>query len=211
MPALADSGAGGLIPAHAGKTLHRLQDRSPRGAHPRSRGENGKADDNLRLAAGSSPLTRGKRNDNPRDPLSTGLIPAHAGKTAARPRSGSPRRAHPRSRGENLDGQRETAEEWGSSPLTRGKLAADEGLAACERLIPAHAGKTGGDCGGDGRDAGSSPLTRGKHMGVNGLRAGRGLIPAHAGKTSRPAVARGRPAAHPRSRGENRSSGRAPL
>ena len=30
----------------------------------------------------------------------------------------------------------------GSSPLTRGKLAADEGLASHKRLIPAHAGKT---------------------------------------------------------------------
>ena len=111
----------GLIPAHAGKTRPLAPAQSPSGAHPRSRGENGKADDNLRLAAGSSPLTRGKRNDNPRDPLSTGLIPAHAGKTAARPRSGSPRRAHPRSRGENSSARSCAKPKRGSSPLTRGK------------------------------------------------------------------------------------------
>ena len=93
-----------------------------------------------------------------------GLIPAHAGKTKAR--------AMP------------AIITDGSSPLTRGKPEPLPGLVVENRLIPAHAGKTGIDglhwgllqahprsrgeneaeavhCGCEG---GSSPLTRGKPM-----------------------------------------------
>ena len=113
---------GGLIPAHAGKTDQRGARGSTRAAHPRSRGENMVLRDRSRQSVGSSPLTRGKR---PRaQPLhaSQRLIPAHAGKT----RSGRCLRgrcpAHPRSRGENAIRNDTTPSEWGSSPLTRGKL-----------------------------------------------------------------------------------------
>ena len=71
------------------------------------------------------------------------------------------------------------------------------------RLIPAHAGKTGGlEAGGEVLEAhprsrgenvvpkikqaaavGSSPLTRGKQNMTRATRWGLGLIPAHAGKT----------------------------
>ena len=71
------------------------------------------------------------------------LIPAHAGKThyaSVTFRSGG---AHPRSRGEN----RFSPPLWplvsGSSPLTRGKLVTVPRGKQSERLIPAHAGKTG--------------------------------------------------------------------
>ena len=71
----------GLIPAHAGKTLHVIFSFCGVEAHPRSRGENlAWAVDGAR-AYGSSPLTRGK----PVRALSlrswSRLIPAHAGKT----------------------------------------------------------------------------------------------------------------------------------
>ena len=92
--------------------------------------------------------------------------------------------AHPRSRGENARGVGETRTTRGSSPLTRGKPEPLPGLVVENRLIPAHAGKTGIDglhwgllqahprsrgeneaeavhCGCEG---GSSPLTRGKPM-----------------------------------------------
>ena len=50
---------------------------------------------------------------------------------------------------------------------------------------------------------GSSPLTRGKqHRGHRRLGLHR-LIPAHAGKTDPLTASLSRPAAHPRSRGEN--------
>ena len=91
------------------------------------------------------------------------------------------------------------------------------------RLIPAHAGKTGGGLLHfsarsahprsrgensdwetiDGRAGGSSPLTRGKRRGTRGSSGGVRLIPAHAGKTARGSPGARSSRAHPRSRGEN--------
>ena len=71
----------GLIPAHAGKTRSRIRLARPRGAHPRSRGENVLVGTLDRLHEGSSPLTRGKRSSGYSVTNFTGLIPAHAGKT----------------------------------------------------------------------------------------------------------------------------------
>ena len=51
----------GLIPAHAGKTGARRPWSMPRGAHPRSRGENRVPGNEHVGALGSSPLTRGKQ------------------------------------------------------------------------------------------------------------------------------------------------------
>ena len=51
----------GLIPAHAGKTRQKPATEAKIGAHPRSRGENGRTTQWLVRAQGSSPLTRGKR------------------------------------------------------------------------------------------------------------------------------------------------------
>ena len=51
------------------------------------------------------------------------LIPAHAGKTVGVFEAGCELRAHPRSRGENLEIANPRGEREGSSPLTRGKHA----------------------------------------------------------------------------------------
>ena len=51
-------------------------------AHPRSRGENFLNVILAAVVAGSSPLTRGKRQLTNQDTDAGGLIPAHAGKTA---------------------------------------------------------------------------------------------------------------------------------
>ena len=131
------------------------------------------------------------------------LIPAHAGKTSARPSTASSGRAHPRSRGENvLD-----------LPLLTGGA----------RLIPAHAGKTqpterpshepwahprsrgenAASASASHRVAGSSPLTRGKRGHEPPRRRCPGLIPAHAGKTRVRRTGQFPVPAHPRSRGEN--------
>ena len=132
----------GIIPAHAGKTLHDPAHRSASTAHPRSRGENpGQLGTGI-VGAGSSPLTRGKPIVNVVQRLAGRLIPTHAGKTArscARRRS---RSAHPRSRGENDTGFTAEQVAEGSSPLTRGKHELDFRSGLAERLIPAHAGKT---------------------------------------------------------------------
>ena len=112
------------------------------------------------------------------------LIPAHAGKTALRATLGIWREAHPRSRGENSSRRPRGQSSTGSSPLTRGKLWVWASAAGHGRLIPAHAGKTGGSMvvmvhypahprsRGENSHSdvtpdvtrGSSPLTRGKHF-----------------------------------------------
>ena len=90
-------------------------------AHPRSRGENASV---MRLgvgSVGSSPLTRGKPRMRHRATPDRGLIPAHAGKTLRAVQGWGLRRAHPRSRGENVGKSSRAISCRGSSPLTRGK------------------------------------------------------------------------------------------
>ena len=213
-----------LIPAHAGKTIAVLSDLADGAAHPRSRGENRSAMSVSTTALGSSPLTRGKPLVKGRAIEETRLIPAHAGKT---PQVGSDRpftRAHPRSRGENRARPLVGARSRGSSPLTRGKRAPARRHRVPGGLIPAHAGKTGGDervhgfgpahprsrgenlkgVGHSMGASGSSPLTRGKRLIILFLSFFQRLIPAHAGKTSAVWVVIFGLPAHPRSRGENR-------
>ena len=220
-----DATALGLIPAHAGKTSSRRDGLCQGRAHPRSRGENDSTRNSRGHCWGSSPLTRGKHVQLGRFLITSGLIPAHAGKTGSM--RGYPRRcgAHPRSRGENPLTDSESARATGSSPLTRGKRRAPRPGRESSRLIPAHAGKTDA-CRADLRrprahprsrgendrnvntlanSTGSSPLTRGKHREIEQQRQPVGLIPAHAGKTLSCAGYILRFVAHPRSRGENTS------
>ena len=117
----ADFNRGGLIPAHAGKTMLEAPVMRLRRAHPRSRGENLPVPSVEVAVSGSSPLTRGKRGQVSSGTLPQGLIPAHAGKTMT---GGSPAvstPAHPRSRGENAVFLIPLVYTVGSSPLTRGK------------------------------------------------------------------------------------------
>ena len=132
----------GLIPAHAGKTSAPSSPRSATWAHPRSRGENANPMGFAAIAAGSSPLTRGKREARPSATTCKGLIPAHAGKTPSRDSESPTNTAHPRSRGENSHRMGGTEFPEGSSPLTRGKLTPYEKALITRGLIPAHAGKT---------------------------------------------------------------------
>ena len=134
--------ADGLIPAHAGKTTPHFWESSHCRAHPHSRGENASRVNFSERLAGSSPLTRGKRQSPSQTLPHLGLIPAHAGKTATRAKAPRRSAAHPRSRGENP--HLVTMDEiWkGSSPLTRGKLEVAQRTPHAVRLIPAHAGKT---------------------------------------------------------------------
>ena len=197
---------GGLIPAHAGKTVLGVVGAFFRWAHPRSRGENEALRASSDALMGSSPLTRGKhrRVGDPHQPL--GLIPAHAGKTPGRPRRPTLGAAHPRSRGENFGPSFEGCSRTGSSPLTRGKRSGQWPGLSAPRLIPAHAGKTwrrqacwrpvpahprsrGENLRAQDRPAyhrGSSPLTRGKPTEVSRQLSPARLIPAHAGKTQVP-------------------------
>ena len=192
-----------LIPAHAGKTSMISASASGAGAHPRSRGENMFIAPVPCSRTGSSPLTRGKRSGDPASGSVTGLIPAHAGKTASSKSHRPQTRAHPRSRGENLSTIPLRLASMGSSPLTRGKRCGQRVPVGYRGLIPAHAGKTrmrpraapgnaahprsrgenGKNAALEIRELGSSPLTRGKLHAVGGQLRCDGLIPAHAGKT----------------------------
>ncbi len=192
-------------------------------AHPRSRGENQVSHLFGVRARGSSPLTRGKPRSMIWASIGSGLIPAHAGKTASSSCRPDTSTAHPRSRGENPPGHPGPQGDQGSSPLTRGKPLLISPSLPVSRLIPAHAGKTlrtianrafmtahprsrgenlvglnsGPELGG------SSPLTRGKLARPHPRQPGPRLIPAHAGKTTSPRGMRPSGQAHPRSRGEN--------
>ena len=195
----------GLIPAHAGKTCIAGNAVLTVGAHPRSRGENGRLHGLDEEGAGSSPLTRGKPRRASPTASCTGLIPAHAGKTPHSLSTGNHGGAHPRSRGENKVEGLVGVADLGSSPLTRGKHSDSTRLKAPLGLIPAHAGKTvieamscsmvGAHPRSRGENnatqaqvditAGSSPLTRGKRRAGARRVPPVGLIPAHAGKTYR--------------------------
>ena len=82
-------------------------------------------------------------------------------------------------------------------------------MALASRARSAHPrsrGENRASIGAGDRRAGSSPLTRGKHGRGAGRGAVRRLIPAHAGKTQFSSQFSYRKEAHPRSRGENRST-----
>ena len=155
-----------------------------------------------------------------------GLIPAHAGKTAARRARTRGLRAHPRACGENQKDERQMSFKTGSSPRMRGKRGCEPGHRGNLRLIPAHAGKTPKTQSHDRRrwahpracgenatqlvqflnEKGSSPRMRGKLFTRLGDSEHARLIPAHAGKT--PDTQNGTCAvgAHPRACGENSDS-----
>ena len=152
---------------------------------------------------GSSPLTRGKLAPLQEIVSGHGIIPAHAGKTPARPAGRRTPGDHPRSRGENRGRRSHRRLPSGSSPLTRGKPPRRGGRRLPRGIIPAHAGKTaikrsrsamradhprsrGENFTARRRFAsfgGSSPLTRGKPRGAGRPTRSPGIIPAHAGKT----------------------------
>ena len=133
-----------LIPAHAGKTSFRGRTSRLCPVHPRSRGENKFGWPLPDLTSGSSPLTRGKLALCSLETAQGRFIPAHAGKTCFSSARRGRQTAHPRSRGENQIPILRAFSPGGSSPLTRGKLIAGDRCRVRVRLIPAHAGKTGG-------------------------------------------------------------------
>ena len=218
-----DAHGGRLIPAHAGKTHCAIDCHVSIPAHPRSRGENEAILKGSEVQAGSSPLTRGKRDALAPRVGDPGLIPAHAGKTKPAPSMRAPAKAHPRSRGENRWSDADALSSHGSSPLTRGKHLCPRWSDADARLIPAHAGKTPNAYQNQPEvkahprsrgenllqvlselvKRGSSPLTRGKLWPDGVPRGLNRLIPAHAGKTSTTTRGQLTTVAHPRSRGEN--------
>ena len=218
-----NSQGAGLIPAHAGKTPWPPPVRFLPQAHPRACGENEETNAGDRRTLGSSPRMRGKRWMSCDDPFTTGLIPAHAGKTWRVRKKFCHRAAHPRACGENGCCAILVKHLRGSSPRMRGKRAHEFHGRRALGLIPAHAGKTMARavsvcplwahpraCGENlGKmffqiaASGSSPRMRGKRLHLLlADREGR-LIPAHAGKTLTSCIMLSIASAHPRACGEN--------
>ena len=134
--------AKGLIPARAGNTVLRSSSPHRVGAHPRSRGEHTRIVTLHALATGSSPLARGTLVDVVIRCAQAGLIPARAGNTLTPPSCSSPKRAHPRSRGEHDSYGDKVIKGAGSSPLARGTRGGVMRWRDTVGLIPARAGNT---------------------------------------------------------------------
>ena len=196
----------GLIPAGAGRTLTVcLLARGTR-AHPRWRGEDSLTDDGPSRIDGSSPLARGGPRRLRRPTTATRLIPAGAGRTWCQSPAKTPRRAHPRWRGEDVCQHLGGHSCAGSSPLARGGRVVTAVVLVGDGLIPAGAGRTqsvrisrasleahprwrGEDSAGRSMNwisFGSSPLARGGRSARQPSAATCGLIPAGAGRTRHP-------------------------
>ena len=143
--AAADTGAG-LIPARAGTTTSPCPQGRRTRAHPRSRGDHSTNGQAIPGVEGSSPLARGPLAQEHQYFPGRGLIPARAGTTrTARPVWGCDG-AHPRSRGDHLQGGHPHHAQAGSSPLARGPRDAHWDRLVSLGLIPARAGTTSPSC-----------------------------------------------------------------
>ena len=133
---------GGIIPARAGFTVGGDLCRRESGDHPRSRGVYVKVFPSEAATLGSSPLARGLPLPPSCPEWTSRIIPARAGFTGRRRRSGAQYPDHPRSRGvypsTNVMGDTPR----GSSPLARGLLACFGEPPSGGRIIPARAGFT---------------------------------------------------------------------
>ena len=131
-----------IIPAYAGSTGGCWPESSKSRDHPRIRGEHTYANMEQESILGSSPHTRGARGLCRLGGELPGIIPAYAGSTGSR-RSAPPRWwDHPRIRGEHGGVPRPRGAPDGSSPHTRGALAASLAVESTEGIIPAYAGST---------------------------------------------------------------------
>ena len=213
----------GLIPARAGKTTSNRTGSASPGAHPRACGENLVTVPRQSGKTGSSPRVRGKLCLSLWGVGLARLIPARAGKTAARARHQMIRAAHPRACGENTWSPRILSANLGSSPRVRGKPRNSTRPSWTLGLIPARAGKTTANqpvanrgwahpraCGENATwsltstpTLGSSPRVRGKPQGRYAYPSPSRLIPARAGKTWCSQRSAWCTRAHPRACGEN--------
>ena len=110
--------------------------------HPRIRGEHASSVCAFRAFVGSSPHTRGAHAVGRQWRPASGIIPAYAGSTSICAQPRTPRKDHPRIRGEHGCQAILVDSDFGSSPHTRGALPLDFDALAETRIIPAYAGST---------------------------------------------------------------------
>ena len=131
-----------ITPAHAGKSVRRIDCRKIYRDHPRTRGEKGMLNRKSSSPQGSPPHTRGKADSSAFSEYSSRITPAHAGKSRFTARISTITEDQPRTRGEkqyNAHGQYRFR---GSPPHTRGKDAYGGKKENKARITPAHAGKS---------------------------------------------------------------------
>ena len=199
--------------------------------HPRSRGEYVYQRCAGYHQGGSSPLSRGIRSFRESFMSVTRIIPALAGNTSSRTRCSRTLPDHPRSRGEYIVIWPQNFIRWGSSSLSRGIPLVQLLTPQISGIIPALAGNTAvwpgsprpfrdhprsrGEYSSATRSAavvvGSSPLSRGILHRRPYHRHRRRIIPALAGNTASSTSIPSPGRDHPRSRGEYRAVGVAPL
>ncbi len=193
--------------------------------HPRGRGEQSSSAATSTLSAGSSPRTRGTDVEHEHHAAHGRFIPADAGNRPEHRPGPAVQPVHPRGRGEQTltDGARILV--IGSSPRTRGTVAAVDVLPEPGRFIPADAGNSNPQFDqaranavhprGRGeqscwyraaeRTCGSSPRTRGTGATGDNAPGQDRFIPADAGNRSHRRGSSSHQAVHPRGRGEQRA------
>ena len=149
-----------IIPARAGFTSCASPRPRSSSDHPRSRGVYRPYPVPIAAAWGSSPLARGLLVQVQGGVGGVRIIPARAGFTRGRPRTGRVRRDHPRSRGGYSCRRSFPSYRRGSSPLARGLPKRSILASSPGRIIPARAGFTGGAEVGPGGES-DHPRSRG--------------------------------------------------
>ena len=134
--------APGIIPAYAGSTLGNWTETCIRPDHPRIRGEHGSLANSAGISCGSSPHTRGAPRHLHLRRQACRIIPAYAGSTSTCAQPRTPRKDHPRIRGEHPSRARRPSCGVGSSPHTRGAPPKACPCRQRQRIIPAYAGST---------------------------------------------------------------------
>ena len=130
------------IPAYAGNSAQGKARNLLRSVHPRLRGELAVVTAQRIVKSGSSPLTRGTRENSSPHEFHGRFIPAYAGNSNVNLFTASTSAVHPRLRGELEDFTVTKSGCRGSSPLTRGTLLLDIMFNAIFRFIPAYAGNS---------------------------------------------------------------------
>ena len=131
-----------FIPAYSGNSAQGKARNLLRSVHPRLRGELAVVTAQRIVKSGSSPLTRGTRENSSPHEFHGRFIPAYAGNSNDHFRPLRNFEVHPRLRGELEDFTVTKSGCRGSSPLTRGTLLLDIMFNAIFRFIPAYAGNS---------------------------------------------------------------------
>ncbi len=193
----------GLTPARAGSTTHTATLCNADGTHPRSRGEHGYPMITDPTIVDSPPLARGAHTRTGPWFCTTGLTPARAGSTHCWASTITPRRTHPRSRGEHEGNVGLTAGFRDSPPLARGARHPVHPRRQGLGLTPARAGSTP-RCSWPREPRRTHPRSRGEHsQPYRKLPACLDSPPLARGSTTSSGSAATPDWTHPRSRGEH--------